>query len=82
VVQVLLSVVHGAVEFPDPAAQKICFALLRKIIEEWGASEEAPNNFVDFMFNQVTPCSLRLFKFLLAICIFLVLFHFSIFCYT
>ncbi|XP_047735709.1 exportin-T [Hyalella azteca] len=53
--QVLLSVVHGAVEFPDPAAQKICFALLRKIIEEWGASEEAPNNFVDFMYNQVVP---------------------------
>ncbi|KAA0202365.1 hypothetical protein HAZT_HAZT006775, partial [Hyalella azteca] len=52
---VLLSVVHGAVEFPDPAAQKICFALLRKIIEEWGASEEAPNNFVDFMYNQVVP---------------------------
>lgn len=52
--QVLMSIVQGAVDFPDPSAQKNCFALLKKITEEWGSSEDAPPNFVNFLYMQVS----------------------------
>ena len=35
--QVLTSVIHGAVELTDPVGQKICFAVLRKLVDVWGA---------------------------------------------
>ena len=35
--QVLTSIIHGAVELTDPVGQKTCFAILRKLIEVWGA---------------------------------------------
>ena len=34
--QVLGSVVQGAMEFPDPVAQKMCFTILSRMIETWG----------------------------------------------
>jgi len=34
--QVLTTVVHGAVELTDPVGQKVCFAVLRKLVEVWG----------------------------------------------
>lgn len=34
--QVLTSIIHGAVELTDPIGQKICFAVLRKLVEVWG----------------------------------------------
>jgi len=34
--QVLSTVVEAAVELSDPVAQKLCFAILRKLIELWG----------------------------------------------
>ena len=37
--QVLMSVVQGAVESPDPTSQKLCFSILRKMIDIWGKSE-------------------------------------------
>ena len=34
--QVLMSIIHGAVEIPDPQSQKSCFSILRRLIEVWG----------------------------------------------
>ena len=34
--QVLTTIVHGAVELTDPVTQKLCFAVLRKLVELWG----------------------------------------------
>jgi len=34
--QVLTTVIHGAVELTDPVGQKVCFAVLRKLVELWG----------------------------------------------
>jgi len=36
--QVLTTVVEAAVQLSDPVTQKLCFAILRKLIEVWGAS--------------------------------------------
>jgi len=36
--QVLTSIIHGGVELTDPVGQKVCFAVLRKLVEVWGAS--------------------------------------------
>lgn len=37
--QVLMSIVHGAVEIPDPQSQKSCFGTLKKLVEIWGKSK-------------------------------------------
>jgi len=34
--QVLTTIIHGALELVDPVGQKICFAVLRKLVEVWG----------------------------------------------
>ena len=34
--QVLMTVVQGAVDVPDPVAQKACFVILRKLVDTWG----------------------------------------------
>ena len=34
--QVLLTIIQGAVDLPDPTGQKICFSILKKLIEFWG----------------------------------------------
>ena len=34
--QVLLTIIQGAVDLPDPTGQKICFSILKKLIELWG----------------------------------------------
>jgi len=34
--QVLTSIIHGAVELTDPVGQKVCFSILRKLVEAWG----------------------------------------------
>ena len=39
---VLESVVRGAVEIPDPITQKLCFSILRTLVEKWG--DENANN--------------------------------------
>lgn len=49
-----MSIVQGAVEFPDPTAQKNCFILLKKLVEGWGEKDNGPPNFTDFIYMQVT----------------------------
>lgn len=34
--RVLFTVIQGAVDFPDPVAQKTCFIILSKLVELWG----------------------------------------------
>ncbi|XP_042220195.1 exportin-T-like isoform X2 [Homarus americanus] len=53
--QVLMSVVQGAVEFPDPVAQKNCFVILRRLTEAWGVKDVGPPGFVEFLYTQVVP---------------------------
>ncbi|XP_076057479.1 exportin-T-like isoform X2 [Oratosquilla oratoria] len=53
--QVLMSVVQGAVEFPDPVAQKNCFVILRRLTENWGEKDLGPPHFIEFLYTQVVP---------------------------
>ncbi|GFY44642.1 exportin-T [Trichonephila inaurata madagascariensis] len=53
--RVLLTVIQGAVEFPDPVAQKTCFSILKKMVELWGGSNGGLTGFVDFMYNHIVP---------------------------
>uniref|UniRef100_A0A6A7FWH1 Exportin-T n=3 Tax=Hirondellea gigas TaxID=1518452 RepID=A0A6A7FWH1_9CRUS len=53
--QILMSVIQGAVEFPDPSAQKSCFITLRHLIKCWAGSDNAPSNFISFLYTQVVP---------------------------
>lgn len=52
--QVFATIIQGAVEFPDPVAQKTCFTILRKMVELWGGAEAEPH-FVDFVYKSVVP---------------------------
>ncbi|GFU05315.1 exportin-T [Nephila pilipes] len=52
--QVLLTVIQGAVNFPDPVAQKTCFSILKKMVDLWGGTNGL-NGFVDFMYNNIVP---------------------------
>ena len=36
--QVLLTLIQGAVEIPDPQGQKTCFNILKRLVEVWGES--------------------------------------------
>ncbi|XP_041348237.1 LOW QUALITY PROTEIN: exportin-T-like [Gigantopelta aegis] len=52
--EVLMSVVQGAVECPDPTSQKTCFSILRKMIDIWGGTNNIMG-FLDFMYKNVIP---------------------------
>ncbi|KAL3204513.1 hypothetical protein MRX96_011519 [Rhipicephalus microplus] len=41
--QVFATIIQGAVEFPDPVAQKTCFTILRKMVELWGGPDAEPH---------------------------------------
>ncbi|OQR76443.1 exportin-T-like [Tropilaelaps mercedesae] len=52
--QVFNTIIQGAVDFPDPVAQKTCFSILRKMVESWGKGSENVA-FVRFMFDAILP---------------------------
>jgi len=52
--QVLHSLIQGAVDYPDPIAQKTCFSTLRRLVEIWGG-KEGPPEFVEFVYKHVVP---------------------------
>ncbi|PFX29322.1 Exportin-T [Stylophora pistillata] len=54
--QVLLTLIQGGVEFPDPVAQKISFNILRKLVELWGGSNGL-NGFREFIYESIVPAS-------------------------
>jgi len=49
--EILLSVVGGAVEIPDPQGQKTCFTIFNKLVEVWGGNE----NFIEFIYDSILP---------------------------
>jgi len=62
---VLESVVSGAVEIPDdPVAQKLCFSILRALVEKWG-DENANNSSAEadgfrvFIYEGIIPACFR-----------------------
>lgn len=52
--KVFSTIIQGAVDFPDPVAQKTCFSILRKMVESWG---KCSNNvaFIRFMYDAILP---------------------------
>lgn len=40
--RVVFTIIQGAVDFPDPIAQKTCFIILSKLVELWGEREKNP----------------------------------------
>lgn len=42
--RVLFTIIQGAVDFPDPIAQKTCFIILSKLVELWGESQNQNQN--------------------------------------
>ncbi|XP_021954226.1 exportin-T isoform X2 [Folsomia candida] len=52
--QVMLSVIQGSVEFPDPVAQRACFSIMKKFVEMWGGQDN-PEGFIDFLYKNILP---------------------------
>ncbi|XP_064417764.1 exportin-T isoform X1 [Latimeria chalumnae] len=52
--RVLFTVIQGAVEFPDPIAQKTCFIILSKLVELWGGKDGLVG-FGDFIYKHIVP---------------------------
>ncbi|XP_069692794.1 exportin-T-like isoform X6 [Periplaneta americana] len=52
--QVMMSIIRGAVDFPDPVAQKTCFSILRKLVDLWGGKEQ-PDGFTQFIYKNIVP---------------------------
>lgn len=52
--RVLITVIQGAVEYPDPIAQKTCFIILSKLVELWGG-KDGPVGFADFVYKHIVP---------------------------
>uniref|UniRef100_A0A2K5S5W4 Exportin-T n=1 Tax=Cebus imitator TaxID=2715852 RepID=A0A2K5S5W4_CEBIM len=53
--RVLVTVIQGAVEYPDPIAQKTCFIILSKLVELWGKiilffNLHFPHSFINLFF--------------------------------
>ncbi|XP_009067656.1 PREDICTED: exportin-T [Acanthisitta chloris] len=52
--RVLFTVIQGAVDYPDPVAQKTCFIILSKLVELWGG-KDGPVGFADFVYKHIVP---------------------------
>ena len=52
--EVLLTIIHGAVEPSDSCCQKACFGILKKLVELWG-NTDGPAAFQEFLYNHIIP---------------------------
>nr|XP_057923404.1 exportin-T [Doryrhamphus excisus] len=52
--RVVFTIIQGAVDFPDPVAQKTCFIVLAKLVELWGGKDGMPG-FSDFVYKHIVP---------------------------
>ncbi|KAJ8245570.1 hypothetical protein GJAV_G00272180 [Gymnothorax javanicus] len=52
--QVLFTIIQGAVDFPDPIAQKTCFTILSRLVELWGGKDGLVG-FPDFIYKHIVP---------------------------
>lgn len=49
--EILLSIVSGAVEIPDPQGQRTCFLIFNKLVEVWGVDD----SFKTFIYDSILP---------------------------
>ncbi|KAJ8301279.1 hypothetical protein KUTeg_020266 [Tegillarca granosa] len=52
--QVLITIVQGAADIPDPQSQKMCFNILKRLIDSWGGKDGIAG-FIDFMYESIIP---------------------------
>ncbi|XP_053377142.1 exportin-T-like isoform X1 [Mercenaria mercenaria] len=52
--QVLITIVQGATEFPDPSSQKTCFNILKRLVAAWGG-KDGLQGFPDFVYKSIIP---------------------------
>ncbi|XP_028410861.1 exportin-T-like [Dendronephthya gigantea] len=52
--EVLMTIIHGAVEPADSSSQKACFGILKKLVEIWG-NTDGPTAFQEFLYNHIIP---------------------------
>ncbi|XP_033994291.1 exportin-T isoform X1 [Trematomus bernacchii] len=52
--RVVFTIIQGAVDFPDPIAQKSCFIILSKLVELWGG-KDGMVGFPDFIYKHIVP---------------------------
>ncbi|XP_036373657.1 exportin-T-like isoform X1 [Megalops cyprinoides] len=52
--RVLFTIIQGAVDIPDPVAQKTCFIILSKLVELWGGKDGLVG-FPDFIYKHIVP---------------------------
>uniref|UniRef100_A0A1A8EQ40 Exportin-T n=2 Tax=Nothobranchius korthausae TaxID=1143690 RepID=A0A1A8EQ40_9TELE len=52
--RVLFTIIQGAVDFPDPVAQKTCFIILSRLVELWGG-KDGMVGFPDFIYKHIVP---------------------------
>ncbi|CAB1453953.1 unnamed protein product [Pleuronectes platessa] len=52
--RVVFTIIQGAVDFPDPIAQKTCFIVLSKLVELWGG-KDGMVGFPDFIYKHIVP---------------------------
>uniref|UniRef100_A0A671WU47 Exportin-T n=1 Tax=Sparus aurata TaxID=8175 RepID=A0A671WU47_SPAAU len=52
--RVVFTIIQGAVDFPDPIAQKTCFITLSKLVELWGG-KDGMVGFPDFIYKHIVP---------------------------
>ncbi|XP_052410678.1 exportin-T [Carassius gibelio] len=55
--RVLFTIIQGAVDFPDPVAQKTCFIILSRLVELWGGKDGLVG-FPDFIYKHIIPACL------------------------
>ncbi|XP_034230786.1 exportin-T-like isoform X1 [Thrips palmi] len=53
--QALDWVIQGTYHDPDPTAQKSCYTILRKMVDQWGGVGEKPDGFTEFLYERVVP---------------------------
>uniref|UniRef100_A0A4W6F3H4 Exportin-T n=1 Tax=Lates calcarifer TaxID=8187 RepID=A0A4W6F3H4_LATCA len=52
--RVVFTIIQGAVDFPDPIAQKTCFIILSRLVELWGG-KDGMVGFPDFIYKHIVP---------------------------
>ncbi|XP_068163534.1 exportin-T isoform X2 [Antennarius striatus] len=52
--RVVFTVVQGAVDYPDPVAQKTCFIILSRLVDMWGGKDGVVG-FPDFIYKHIVP---------------------------
>ncbi|XP_065829069.1 exportin-T-like [Oscarella lobularis] len=53
--EILLTLVHGALDFPEPSTQKYCFSCLKKLVEVWGGGTSSVPGFDEFIYKNIIP---------------------------